>query len=248
MDTLLAECRFPELGEPYDEALREAVRFILANFDALGIIAAGSIVRGAGGPTSDLDVYVIQRQPQRQMIQRWFNGVPAQLFVNPPHMVERYFQTETAESGCSTAHMLATGFVVLERDPVVSQLRDRAKAILEHPPTVPQSQLNLERYGAADTFENALDKADEPEAAAMIAHLAVYRMLHYTFRKRGLFIPRDKDLLKRIQEQDAELGELVARFYRSGDAAEKLALAGEIADRTIETRGFFEWETPLEDV
>ncbi len=56
---MLADCRWPNVDEPYALALREAVGFALDRFNALAVIACGSILRGEHGPTSDWDIYVI---------------------------------------------------------------------------------------------------------------------------------------------------------------------------------------------
>lgn len=252
----LDDCILPQLEEPYDTALAEAVRYIVQEFDPIGIVAAGSILRGEGYPSSDLDIFVIHTKPERQMIQTFFGGVPAQIFLNPPHMVERYFETEAQASECTTAHMLGTGFVVLNRDPVIDRLRTEAQRVLQTPPHVPEHQLIAARYHTASELENAFDVADVDAASAvMMAGQAVYKMLQFYFRANGQYIPRDKDLLKRIAEQNAELGALAREFYGSApdvadsaDARRKLQVAAEIADRTIQARGFFEWATPRETV
>jgi predicted nucleotidyltransferase len=58
MKKLLALCKWPELSEKYDLALRSAVEFILENYSPVGIVAAGTIIRGAPDKSSDLDIYV----------------------------------------------------------------------------------------------------------------------------------------------------------------------------------------------
>ncbi len=70
-----------------------------------GIIVAGTHISGNPDPTSDLDIYVIHAHPQRQRIQKRFKGVPAEIFVNPPAAIRRYFAEEVRRP--STAHMLA---------------------------------------------------------------------------------------------------------------------------------------------
>jgi hypothetical protein len=245
----VVEPQYPDLPEPFAQGLREAVAYILQHFDVLGIIAAGSVVRGEGQPTSDLDIYVIQRTSERQMIQKWFAGVPAQLFVNPPAMIERYFQSEREEGNCSTAHMLTTGFVVVDRDPVIGQLRQKAREILSSPPLISDDYLTAQRYYIADQYENALDmKEADPAAAAMLLTQSVFRMLHFYFLRQRLYIPRDKDLLRRVSEHSAELGKLTREFFQTEQVERKLLLAGQIADLTIQVRGFFEWQTPPEAV
>lgn len=119
----LAQCRWPVLEEPYGGALHEAVRYIFEHWQPKGIIASGTIVRGNPSPSSDLDLFVLHRAPERQRVQRFFAGVPAEVFVNPPERVERYFEGERREGRLITTHMLATGFVVYDADPVVEDLR-----------------------------------------------------------------------------------------------------------------------------
>jgi hypothetical protein len=233
------------LAPPYDEALRQAVIFILERVpDILGIVVSGTIIRGTPSPTSDLDIYAIRRKAERQRTQRWFNGVPAEIFVNPPDRVRGYIAREHQEARPITAHMLATGHCVLAEDPVVEELRTLAREMLSTPPDVPaQRRIGL-RYGAATRFEDATDSASvDPEAARMIMGHAVRDMVHVWFLEAGQFIPRDKDLLTALQAQAPELGTLVRQFYRSPSLDEALALAHEIADRTIRTYGFFEWES-----
>src|SRR5690349_862702 len=75
---------FPSLPGKYDQALRDAVAFVLERFQPVGIVAAGTIVRGAPDPSSDLDLWVIHLQPVRQRLQKFFQGVPAEIFENPP--------------------------------------------------------------------------------------------------------------------------------------------------------------------
>lgn len=157
MENLLKLCAWPKLEDKYDRALREAVQFILKKFNVSGIVACGTIIRGNPDPTSDLDIYVIHQAPFRQRIQRYFNKVPAEIFVNPPGMVEKYFVEERAARRPLTAHMLATGFVVLELDPFVSMLRQQATEILEYPPESSPESLTMARYLAANLYEDALD-------------------------------------------------------------------------------------------
>ena len=67
----------------HKHALRDAVSFVLGSFKAVGIIASGTIVRGNPDATSDIDLWVIHLEPNRQRIQKFFNSVPVEIFVNP---------------------------------------------------------------------------------------------------------------------------------------------------------------------
>jgi predicted nucleotidyltransferase len=246
---LLAQCRYPEIAEPYLSALKAAVRHILAEFEVLGIIAAGSIIRGEGHPSSDWDICIIHAKPQRQMIQTFFEGVPAQLFLNPPNMIRQYFVSEAAEGVCITAHMFVTGFVVLDRDPFIEAARQEARRVIAAGPQVKAEDLPMKCYHIASEFENAMDiiEADPPAGLMLLSH-TMMRLLQFYLLRQNLFIPRTKDLLKLIREHNSELGRLVDNFYQTHDLVEQVSLARQIADMTIQAQGFFECQTPLETV
>lgn len=246
----LARCTLPDLPEPYRSALREATAYIVGRYDdVVGIIAAGSILRGQGCAASDLDLYVVRTRPQRQRVQRRFNGVPAEIFVNPPHQIERYFAEEARRSRPLTAHMLAEGAVVLALDPVVERLRAQARAELRRVPAPSATDLRWERYVAALELEDALDVIDEdPAGGGLILAGAIHKMLRYAFRQARHNIPRDKDLIAALETLDPELAGLARRLALAHDPGTQRALAGQIADRTLGVRGFFEWESEPEDV
>lgn len=246
---ILAQCRFPDVAEPYLTALKEAVHFIVQEFEVIGIIAAGSIIRGVAHATSDWDIYVIHEKPQRQMIQRFFAGVPTQFFVNPPERVRQYFASEAAEGVCITANMLTTGFVVLDRDPFIEEVRQEARLVLERGPQISENAMTMMAYHIGDQFENALDVIEtDPDASLMILSHVMLRMLQFYFVRQKIFIPRDKDLLRRVREHNPELGRLVENFYCVSDIAQRVKLAREIADATIQVQGFFECQTLLENL
>ncbi|MBN2392997.1 MAG: hypothetical protein JXR84_19865, partial [Anaerolineae bacterium] len=90
-ESLFAQCRWPDLPAPYAEALREAVQFILERCpDTQGIVVSGTILRGNPAPSSALDIYVIRRELRRQRVQKFFDGVPAEIFINPEKKVPDY--------------------------------------------------------------------------------------------------------------------------------------------------------------
>lgn len=243
----LSRCRFPRLNEKYEEALRDAVIFILKNYDPVGIIVSGTIIRGNPDPSSDFDIYSIHMKPYRQRVQKFFRGIPAEIFVNPPSAIEGYYKEEASSMRPCTAHMMATGFVVLDRDPVIEELRSKARESLLLKPEISEFSLTTVKYTAATYLEDAMDVAGkDPATTLMFLYNAVTEMLHYTFKKTGKYIPRTKDILNEMEELDAETARLVREFFTTPDYREKIALSNQIADRTIEVRGFFEWESDPE--
>ena len=249
-EELFAQCRWPDLPSPYAEALRQAVSFVLERCpDTQGIVVSGTILRGNPAPSSDLDIYVIRREMQRQRVQKFFNGVPAEIFINPEKKVPEYFAAEARGGRPITAHMLDSGFTILDCDGVIAGLQARTREILRTPPDPGAEILTAARYMAAARYEDAVDIVhDRPETARMILSLAVHQMISYHFLAAQRFVPRDKDLLDGLTTWDAPLAELARRFYSAATLEDALAAAEQIADRTIAARGFFEWESTPESV
>jgi hypothetical protein len=140
--------------------------------------------------------------------------------------------------------MLVTGFVILEQDPILTELRQKAKSLLAQPPEAPQD-LTFQRYLTACLYEDAEDVVEkDPETAEMILNRAVMEMVTFCFIQAGKFIPRQKSLLDELAELDVNLAELARSYYQTASPEKKMEIAGMLADRTIGARGFFEWETP----
>jgi predicted nucleotidyltransferase len=236
--------RWPDLPEPYNHALREAVAYVLERYKPAGIIAAGSAVRGIPDRSSDIDLYVIHLEPFRQRLQRFFNAVPVEIFINPPQQVERYLEEEQAEGTPITAHMLAKGVVLLQNDPVTGQLISRAAELLAQPPHYPPSSLLYQRYLVACLYEDALDLVGKDAPAAnLLLPKAVGGMIEYFYRHTGCFVPRIKETISRLESLDPEVHRLAVEFTSAASLGERLRLAELLAERTIGVKGFFEWES-----
>lgn len=235
---------WPPLAAPYDAALRDAVAAVLAAYDPISILAAGSVLRGQGGPTSDIDLYVLHLAPYRQRLQRRYAGIPFEIFINPPQQVRRYFAEEHAAARPVTAHILTTGFVVLDRDPILHALRTEAATWLQTPPAPSEDALLWRRYLIADELDNARDiVATDPACAALILHSAVSRMVEYAFLARGQNLPRQKTLVAALAALDPGAGATVRAFYAADDADARLELATQLAQHLIGAVSFFAWDS-----
>jgi len=231
-------------------ALDLAVELVSGRYAPWAIVAAGTLIQGVGDGRSDIDLYVLHDQPFRQRIQRTFGGVPVEIFVNPESAVLRYFDEEAKDGRPLTAHMLATGVALLGRDdPRFQALRERARARLESRPSWTAAELTQARYGAATLVEDALDRRSaDPETAMRLLGVAMSSTLSYWFKRRSSNIPRAKEILPEVDRIDPELGRLFRAFWGDGSREVRWTAALSIADRVLETRGFFDWESEPQDV
>jgi hypothetical protein len=236
---------WPPLPPRYDRALRLAVSYIQKRFKPTAIIASGTIIRGKPHANSDLDLYVIHRKPFMQRVQKRFNGVPAEIFVNTPATVIKHLMSQREMRRPITAHMISTGVILLNNEPLLPKLTAKARVILKNGPKKPDKiDIVHERYFAGSLYEYALDMAEsDPATAQIILSRAVYQMLQAMVLITNHYEPRDKDLLLCIKEIDPVLSKWTKSFYTAASLKTKLGLAERIADRTIKCRGFMEWES-----
>lgn len=242
-------CTFPTLREPYRTALDEAVEYIFTTFEPVAIVVSGSIIRGNPDKGSDLDLYVIHREPYRQRLQRFFNGVPAELFVNPLDQIPRYFEEDAARGRPLTAHLLATGHLVYDPEGVARDLQQRSAAVLEDGPNPPPALITQLRYATATAFEDAEDLAPrEPDLCRAFLYSAVDYAIGLRYLLANAWQPRQKELLTGLLSLDPELETDIRAFYRSADLPRQLDLARRIIQRTAGETGFFEWESDRQPV
>jgi len=171
------------LDEPYVKALEEAVDFIRHALRPTGIIVCGSVISGTPDPTSDLDFAVIHTNPWRQRLQRRFNGVSAEIFVNSRGRLSRAFADEVASARPIMLHMIATGRIVFDPASTMGELQEMAQGMLDVGPSPAAEPLILARSMIATAFEDAEGiRRRDPERAMAILILIMLDAARLRFR------------------------------------------------------------------
>jgi len=234
-------------GPPVDRAIADVAAYVQATWAPLGVVVAGSIVRGEADPASDLDVFVVHDQPWRLREQRRFAGVPVELFVNPPAQVRRYFAREHADGRPCTAHMFATGEVLVAH-PVIDELIAEARDWLARTIATTTEQLTQQRYQAVDLIDDARDTLGrDPAAASLMLAAAVGRIVEHAFWRAGAPQPRRKQAVAALAALDPIAAALVRRWSAS-TGAEALAVVEELARHVLGVDTFFEWTSARDPV
>lgn len=245
----LAACRWPVLDEPYAAALRQAVAYIFDNYAPIGIVVGGSVLRGQGNAGSDLDIYVVHEEGWRQRVQKRCNGVPVEMFVNPPGQARRYFAKERQAGRPITAHLLTSGFVVYAAGSTLQELQDEAAQALEQRPDLSEQALQVQRYFVVDLLDNAADVLEQsPETALFLLEQVMPRLIAYAYLSANRPLPRMKEMLDRLDEVDGELKRQAIHYYTSASLAEKQAAALAFARQSLGVTTFFEWASEPETV
>jgi hypothetical protein len=238
------EMHIPSLSPCYDAALRAALDYILDNFEPFAVIVSGSIVRGNPDPSSDFDILVLHDHSWRRRVQKRFEGVPAEIFINSQAWIESYLARESAEGRPVMAHMLTTGVVVFSSSPKTSEIIDLVRASLKRGTSFSEAALERQRYAAACLFEDVVDVADRDEATAtLILGRAIDATVRYWFASRQLFSVRSKERLLVIRQEDPKTERLIEQALLAPSMALRAAAARDLAQSVIGNTGFFEWDS-----
>ncbi|MFB3050119.1 MAG: hypothetical protein ACE1Z9_08215, partial [Acidimicrobiia bacterium] len=159
----------PHLESPFDRALADALDYVFdIHDDVVSINLAGNVFRGKADPRSNLDLYVIIGGELRHRDQRFFAGVPVEMFFNNEERSRGYFAQDQREGRARAVRLMAFGHVIYDPDRVFARLRTDALDVMERGPAVPEETVTFRRYGAVDQMDSALDVADRDPAMARI--------------------------------------------------------------------------------
>jgi len=211
----------------------------------MGIVLTGTIIRGNPGLNSDLDIFVIHGEPYRQRIQKFFNGIPCEIFVNHPDHIWRYFETDLKKNRPVSAHMLATGMVVSGGDNEEVQRIIKMAKEYSGRPLIPDDNLKTaDRYRIATLFEDATDlKEVDPATSLYFLNRAVTEAIDFLFMAGCRTLPRAKERIRQIEESWPEMGKLVTDYFEAREFDEKYAVARTLVEKSVGATGFFEWES-----
>jgi predicted nucleotidyltransferase len=218
--------------------------YIFENFEPFGVIVTGSIIRGNPDPSSDFDILVLHAHSWRRRVQRFFEGVPAEIFVNSPAWIERYLAEEAVDGRPIFAHMLTTGAVVFSSSAKTGEIIEMARASLEKGANFSSFALQQRRYSAACLFEDAFDMAERDEVAAtLILGRAIEAAVGYWFASRQRFSVRSKEQLDVLRKEAPETGKMIEQALLGSSMELRVEAAHRLAQTVIGHAGFFEWDS-----
>ncbi|MFN8277481.1 MAG: nucleotidyltransferase domain-containing protein [Chitinophagales bacterium] len=234
-----------EMLEIHKTALDEAKVWIEQNYKPIGIIASGSIIRGNPNAKSDFDIYVIHDEEFRQRIQKYFNKVPCEIFINSIEQTRASFIKEQMENRPVTAHMLATGLVIKgEENNNVKSVLDEAKAYQNKPKDFNEHDLTLFKYGISIWLEDANDiAADDEVTCHYILGKVTDKIIEYWFFKNQRPLPRIKERFNIIKTADGEFYGSICSLFNERNVKEKLKSLNVLVEKELGVKGFFEWQT-----
>lgn len=201
--------------------------------DAHAAIVGGSVIRGQGTATSDLDIVIVtDREEAPFRASHRFDGVPIEAFVHTEASLPAWIATDGERGRPSLAMMCAEGVVLRDRDGVAERVKRDAREFLDQgPEPLSPEQVEDWRYSLTDLLDDFLG-CEDPREGVFIAHaLAVEAadlllLLHRQWRGAGKWVPR---ALARYNREAADrLVEALAAYHQNRNKGPLVGFAEEV--------------------
>jgi predicted nucleotidyltransferase len=125
--------------------------------EVVGALVCGSYVTGRPTENSDIDIHIILDDSctWRQKGNEIVDGFLIEYFVNPPHQIKKYFESDYQNNKIIDAHMFVTGKILFDRTGDVKKLAEEAKRYMKKPFKKPNKSMNeINKYGLWDLQDN----------------------------------------------------------------------------------------------
>ncbi len=194
------------------------------------LFCGGSVIRGEGLASSDLDVVVLfERIPNAWRESFMFLGWPVEVFAHDPETLAYFFDEDRSAGRPSLAQMISEAIAVPEGTAWESAGRACARAtIAETPPRPPPDAIERARYALTDLLDDFRD--DRPRADLVAIACQLYpEVSHFILKSHGRWLGSGKTLPRLVRsaapELSAQLEQGFETFFRTGERAPAIAAA-----------------------
>ncbi len=228
----------PELSETEQAMLEKAIAAAKKIFaerfaDAKVAFLAGSIVRGEGTSTSDLDLIVVYEHLTPARRETFiYDGFPVECFIHDPETLN-YFLTRDEPAGYNPMiQMVIEGIEI----PAPSLFSREIKALAAKyydagPPAPTEENINSWRYSITNLADDLREPCSKFELTATATEL--YRSLaDFYLRTQGKWLATNKSIPRALAKADPEFGQrfsdLFEELFAHGKTAGVITLCEEI--------------------
>lgn len=176
--------------------------------EAVAVFLAGSVMRGQGTETSDLDVVVLYPSlPSAHRESLVHQGWPVELFVHDPETLAYFFAADRQRGVPSLPAMVAEGFEMPGPTETSRYWKGEAQRLLDSgPPPWPQAELDAARYAITDVCDDLSSPRTSQHGMASACRL--YEMLaNFALRAHGRWSATGKSIPGQLERLEAGLAE-----------------------------------------
>jgi hypothetical protein len=205
--------------------------------------AAGSLMRGQGTATSDLDLVVLFSEPDARVYRRSLlqDGLPVEAFVHSVAAQDRFMKSDAEDGHPTMASMIAEG-AVLGRDAALAEAqKEKARAILAAgPPALSPADLDRRRYFLTDALDDLAAPRDGGERTAVLVKLYT-TLADFQLRANGRWSGTGKGLLRALRAGFPAVAPRFEVAFSAGFAGDP-SLVARLADDILAPFGGRLWD------
>jgi len=212
--------------------------------DADVIFLAGSVLRGEGTKTSDLDIVVVYESVSNAYRDSYFySGWPVEAFVHDPQTFKYFIQKVDGPTGVpSLAAMVSEGIELPSATALSHRIKDLANDVLQAGPAQwSAKEMDNSRYLISDHIEDLREPRSQSEMYAVAIQLYSAISNHY-FRSKGLWSAKGKTIPRRLRKIDATFAGKFESAFESVFAQGKTEDLFALVDDLLSAHGGFLFE------
>ena len=239
-------CEYRFMGQFEDRSIPSAAEVLVHAAQILAVrypnadsaFVAGSLMRGEGSTTSDIDLVVLHASlPQAWRESFLFSKIPVEAFVHDPETLSWFLDHDREDGHPALIGMLIEGVVIGPRPEIVHDFKVRAVQIYEQgpPPLSPEAVEKL-RYTITDKLDDLA--TDRPAAERIAIGAALYPLLvELALRGNNCWNGSGKWNARLLHKMDASIAmEFESAFLNLYNGSETRAVL-RLADRLLEPHG-----------
>ncbi|MBS4218660.1 nucleotidyltransferase domain-containing protein [Bacillus sp. FJAT-49711] len=200
-------------------AIQAAAQFISEQFpNCHGALLAGSVVRGEGTETSDLDIVIFDKTLESAFRESLIAlGWPIEIFVHNLSSYKYFFQLDSERAKPSLPKMVSEG-IVIKDEGVIQTIKKEANELLDRGPDKwSEETIITKRYFITDTLDDFIGSNSRAEDI-FIANALADLVHEFVLRMNGRWIGSSKWIVRALKQYDAAFADefVIAfdEFYR----------------------------------
>ncbi|WP_233713558.1 nucleotidyltransferase domain-containing protein [Lederbergia citri] len=215
--------------------IQAATQFIAERFpNCQGALLAGSIVRGEGTETSDLDIVIFDKTLETAFRESLIAlGWPIEIFVHNLSSYKHFFQMDYERAKPSLPKMVSEG-IVIKDEGIIQSIKEEANELLRKGPEKWSDEtITMKRYFITDTLDDFIG-SNNREEDIFIANALADLVHEFVLRMNGRWIGTSKWVMRALKKYDEKFADefVVAfdEFYRLGEKSKIITLVDNVLE------------------
>jgi predicted nucleotidyltransferase len=212
--------------------------------NSLGGIAGGSVFRGEGTPTSDIDVVVLYDDAFADVHRASVveEGWPIEFFVQSIKAQDYFLEKDRLRGMCVMASILCDGTMIPnERDELISRRRKARDIIDAGPPALTPLEIDRRRYALTNLIGDLCGTDNNAVKNAVLSQLHD-TLGDFHLRSQGCWSGHSKALLRSLKDVDETFASRYVESFDAGFSDHDIAPVVALADDVLQPYGGRLWE------